>query len=256
MVPPHETPMGADPGPADVAAGSAVERVIDAVVDLIASGQLGPRECLPPEAKLAASLGVSRSSLREAVRVLSYLGVLDVRVGDGTYVTALDGTTLLGGLNLVGRVATESTIDEIFEIRRLLDAGAASIAAGRMTGDQLSAIRCVLDELRVERDGERFVRLDEQFHDLIVQATGNAALRTLSAGLAARTKRGRLVRSRHGAAELEQSIREHEAIYEQLAAGDAVLASAAAALHVDAVARWLRRSARSTDALDRELESR
>ena len=68
---------------------------------------MAPATRLPPEGELAALMGVSRGSLREAVRVLAHLGIVDVRVGDGTYVTDLGGANLLRGFNLVSEVANE-----------------------------------------------------------------------------------------------------------------------------------------------------
>ena len=101
--------------------GSATDRTIEGIVTLIASGELAANERLPPEDRLAEQMEVSRGSLREAVRVLAYLGILDVRVGDGTYVTELNADRLLAGLDLIGRVANNKTVLEIFEIRTVLE---------------------------------------------------------------------------------------------------------------------------------------
>ena len=109
--------------------GSATDRTIEGIVALIASGELAANERLPSEDRLAEQMEVSRGSLREAVRVLAYLGILDVRVGDGTYVTDLNADRLLAGLDLIGRVANNKTVLEIFEIRTVLESAAASLAA-------------------------------------------------------------------------------------------------------------------------------
>ena len=119
---------------------SATERAIDAVVSLISDGFIGATTRLPPENDLASQIGVSRGSLREAVRVLDYLGIVDVRVGDGTYVTNLDGASLLGGLSLLGRVANDQTVLEILEIRRVIESAAAAMAANRITPEQLTEL--------------------------------------------------------------------------------------------------------------------
>ena len=79
-------PVGVVPETKSTDKTSATDRTIDRIVGLITSGELAANQRLPPEDKLAERMEVSRGSLREAVRVLAYLGVLDVRVGDGTYV--------------------------------------------------------------------------------------------------------------------------------------------------------------------------
>jgi GntR family transcriptional repressor for pyruvate dehydrogenase complex len=238
MVSKHvEPPTVKDPEPDR---RSATERAIEAVVTLIGDDSIGASARLPPENDLAALIGVSRGSLREAVRVLDYLGVLDVRVGDGTYVSDLSGATLLGGLNLFGRVVNDATALEIFEIRRVIESAAAAMAATRISSDQLSELQEVLDELRAETDGPKFVQLDIRFHDLIATATGNASLRVLCASFSARTQTTRLLRSRNGSDILARSTTEHDDIFRHIQAGEPVLAAAASTSHVANVEHWLR----------------
>jgi GntR family transcriptional regulator, transcriptional repressor for pyruvate dehydrogenase complex len=71
------------------------DEAIDRIKEMIVSGELHPGDRLPREADLAERLGLSRSSLREAVRALALIHVLDVRQGDGTYVTSLEASRLL-----------------------------------------------------------------------------------------------------------------------------------------------------------------
>ena len=219
---------------------SATDRTIDGIVALIGAGELAPATRLPPESKLAALMGVSRGSLREAVRVLAYLGIVDVRVGDGTYVTDLDGANLLRGFDLLGQVANEKTALEIFEIRRVLESAAAAMAASRITDEQLSELETHLDELRSEKDSDRFVRLDVQFHDLIASATGNVSLRMLCASFSARTQRARLMRGQNVEGILARSTIEHDDIFRHIRAREPVLAAAAATAHIANVENWLR----------------
>lgn len=230
---------------------SATERTIDGIVELIGAGRLMPSSRLPPESDLASMMGVSRGSLREAVRVLAYLGIVDVRVGNGTYVTDLDGANLLRGLGLVGQVANENTVLEIFEIRRILESAAAAMAATRITDNQIQELENLVEQMRVESEGESFVKLDIQFHDLIAAATGNDSLRMLCGSFSARTQRVRLVRSRNVEGILARSNIEHEGISRHIKCGEPILAAAAATSHVANVEHWLRQDfeavRRSTD---------
>lgn len=219
---------------------SATSRTIDGIAKLISDRVLSPGSRLAPEADFAAEMGVSRGSLREAVRVLAYLGILDVRVGDGTYVTDLDGAQLLSGLDLISQVANAETTLEIFEIRRVLESAATSMAASRITPDQLTELRACLQDLQNATDLDEFVRSDIRFHDIIAEATGNASLHMLCRGLSTRTQRSRLVRGQTGDDTLSRSVAEHEAIFRHIEAGESALAAAAAATHVANVEYWLR----------------
>ncbi|MCY4623094.1 MAG: FCD domain-containing protein [bacterium] len=219
---------------------SATERTIDGIVTLIGAGQFVPGTRLPPESELAALIGVSRGSLREAVRVLVYLGILDVRVGDGTYVTDLDGANLLGGLDLLGQVANERTALEIFEIRRVLESAAAAMAASRITDEQLTELETHLEELTSETDSDRFVMLDIRFHDLIAAASGNVSLRMLCGSFSTQTQRARLLRGHNVEGILARSNLEHNDIFRHIKDGESALAAAAATTHVANVEHWLR----------------
>lgn len=227
---------------------SASSRTIDAIVSLIGGGELAPTTRLPPENDLASLVGVSRGSLREAVRVLDYLGIVDVRVGDGTYVTELDGANLLRGFDLLGQVANESTALEIFEIRRILESAAAALAATRITDEQLSVLEAHLAELRSETSSERYVQLDIEFHDLIAAATGNVSLRMLCASFSARTLRARLMRGQNVDGILARSNVEHDDIFRHIKNREPILAAASVTSHIAKVEHWIREE--FTDASD------
>ena len=116
---------------------SVTDSVIEKIRDLIVTGQIQPGDRLPPEQELATRLSVSRSSLREAVRALSQANVLDVRRGDGTYVTSLEPQLLLSGMSFVVDLMSDSTLVEVFEVRRLLEPAATALAAQRITRSHL-----------------------------------------------------------------------------------------------------------------------
>src|SRR4030088_1569421 len=111
---------------------SVTEGAIDRIRERIVSGAWGPGDRLPKESELAAELGVSRNSLREAVRALSQLRVLEVRQGDGTYVSSLEPGLLLESTGFISHLLLGETEIELYEVRRILEAAAASLAAGRI----------------------------------------------------------------------------------------------------------------------------
>jgi DNA-binding FadR family transcriptional regulator len=107
------------------------DQAITKIKDLIVEGEFAPGDRLPKETELAERLGLSRSSLREAVRALSLVGVLDARQGDGTYVTSLEPELLLAGTSFLGDLVTGPT--ELYAaVRRILEPAATGLATPRL----------------------------------------------------------------------------------------------------------------------------
>ncbi|AGL19180.1 FadR/GntR family transcriptional regulator [Actinoplanes sp. N902-109] len=222
---------------------SLTDKAIARIRELIRSGELAPGSKLPPEPQLAHQLGLSRNLMREAVKALAVARVLEVRRGDGTYVTSLQPDLLLGGL--VGAVellqGDSGTLLELMEVRRLLEPVAAALAATRITGPALAAVKRHLDAMSAARDDvELLNRHDAGFHRAVVTATGNDTLVTLLEGISGQTLRARIWRGLVDGAAAARTIAEHEAIYQALASRDGALAQAAALLHVSTTEGWLR----------------
>jgi GntR family transcriptional repressor for pyruvate dehydrogenase complex len=232
--------MATVPRPGRRGAG-VTDEAIERIRELVASGEWQPGMRLPREADLANQLGLSRNSLREAVRALSLARVLEVRQGDGTYVSSLEPGELLEPTLSATHLLRGRTVLELFEVRRLLEPEAAAVAARRARADIIAALRVELDRMIAAGDrADELVEADAAFHDVIARAPGNEVLRALLRSLSTRTVRARLW---HGLADrnaLDVARAEHERIYEAIAAGDADLAHAAALLHIAHNERWLR----------------
>src|SRR5690242_5977561 len=123
------------------------DEAIEKIKEMIVSGDLRPGDRLPKEADLAERLGLSRNSLREAVKALSLINVLDVRQGDGTYVTSLEPRLLLDAMTFVVEFHRDDTVLEFFEVRRILEPAATAMAALAMTDRQVADLRALPDEL-------------------------------------------------------------------------------------------------------------
>src|SRR6266567_4319887 len=149
--------------------GSGVtDEAIDRIRELIASGQWGAGTRLPREIDLAKQLGLSRNSLREAVRALSLARVLVVRQGDGTYVSSLDPSELLQPTLSATNLLRGRTVLELFEVRRMLEPEAAALAAVRANADVLGELRQELDRMLAAGDrADELVEADTGFHDVI-----------------------------------------------------------------------------------------
>jgi GntR family transcriptional repressor for pyruvate dehydrogenase complex len=221
-------------------AAPVTEAAIEKVRQLIIGGELGPGSRLPPEATLAERLGVSRSSTREAVRALVTARVLDVRRGDGTYVTSLRPQLLLDGIGFAVEMMRDDSALELIEVRRVLEPAVTALAADRATAAHLEEIGASLGRMRRANGHEEFVRFDAEFHDLVGEAAGNETLASMVRGVSSRSLRARVWRDILEADASERTMAEHERIYAALRAGDSASAQAAALLHVRSTEIWLR----------------
>jgi GntR family transcriptional repressor for pyruvate dehydrogenase complex len=219
---------------------SVTDEAIDKIQALIISGSWGPGDRLPKESELATQLGLSRNSLREAVRALSQLRVLEVKQGDGTYVTSLEPELLLESTSFVSHLLVGESALELFEVRRLLEGAAAALAAARIDAAGKEALARKLERMIESATVEELVEADVDFHAVIARATGNTFLTSLLASLSSRTMRARMWRGREVDNALDVTRDEHRRIYEAIVNGDPELARAAAMAHIASGERWLR----------------
>src|SRR2546430_13617462 len=159
-----------------VRAPRVTEGAIDKIRERIVSGAWGPGDRLPKESELAAELELSRNSLREAVRALSQLRVLEVRQGDGTYVSSLEPDQLLESTRFISHLLLGETEIELYEVRRILEAAAAALAAGRIDVQEKLALGQSLERMRAAQSVEELVEADVAFHAVVAQATGHTGL--------------------------------------------------------------------------------
>jgi GntR family transcriptional repressor for pyruvate dehydrogenase complex len=220
-------------------AAPATEAAIKAIRDLIITGELPPGSRLPAENVLAANLGLSRNTLREAVRALVTARVLDVRRGDGTYVTSLEPHLLLEGIGFAVELMQQDRALELLELRRILEPAATALAATRIEPAELAELQGALATMAGSH-GETRIKQDIEFHARIARASRNQTLATMLSELSGKTVHARIW---HGTVEAhadERAHAEHQAIYAALAEGDPSLAHAAALVHVAHTELWYR----------------
>jgi DNA-binding FadR family transcriptional regulator len=218
------------------------DEAIEKIKDMIVSGALRPGDRLPKESRLADDLGLSRNSLREAVRALSLIRILDVRQGDGTYVTSLDPQLLLEALSFVVDFHRDDTVLEFLAVRRILEPAATAMAAASITEEELDALGAQLDALGDEPSVERLVAADLEFHRGIVRGSRNTVLCSLLDGLSGPTTRARVWRGLTQEDAVGRTLREHRAILAALRDRDAEAARSWATVHIASVEQWLRSS--------------
>ncbi|GAA0412028.1 FadR/GntR family transcriptional regulator [Microbispora corallina] len=218
------------------------DTAIDRIKDMIISGELAPGDRLPKEADLAERLGLSRNSLREAVRALALINVLDVRQGDGTYVTSLEPHLLLDALSFVVDFHRDDTVLQFFEVRRILEPAATAMAATTMSDVDVEDLRKILDSLPEDPSVEQLVANDLEFHHRIAAGSGNAVLCSLIESLSGPTARARIWRGLTQEGALGKTREQHVAIYEAVANRRPEVARAWATVHVAGVEEWLRQA--------------
>lgn len=212
--------------------GNLSDRIEGQIAELLRAEQLKPGDRLPAERELAALLGVSRPSVREAVRSLEAQGLLHVRHGQGVFVAAPRSQQDLAA----ALAQQEVTLAELFAMREVLEVPAAGWAAGAGDTVRTAAAAQALGELdaAIRAEAPDFAvlqTLDAAFHMRLVEAAGNRFLRqtlgVLQQMLAAGMETTLLVPGR-----LENSRGEHEQILTAVRAGDAAGARAAARRHI------------------------
>ncbi|MGQ5264711.1 FadR/GntR family transcriptional regulator [Micromonospora sp. ZYX-F-536] len=216
------------------------DEAIDKIKAMIVQGELGPGSRLPREADLAERLGLSRNSLREAVKALSLIRVLDVRQGDGTYVTSLEPALLLDAIGFVVDFHQDDTVLQFLEVRRVLEPAATELAAIRMTDAEIAGLRGILAELGEAPTVEALVANDLRFHNHIAAGSGNNVLCSLIDSLSGPTTRARIWRGLTQEGAVRRTREQHEAICEAIEARQPEAARAWATVHVAGVEQWLR----------------
>ncbi|MEU8754799.1 FadR/GntR family transcriptional regulator [Streptomyces chartreusis] len=219
---------------------SAVEKAFHGLRHMIGTGRLGPGERIPPEGELCEELGVSRGSLREAVRMLAALGVIEPRHGSGTYVSQLRPEDVIGSLSLTLELLPLSGLLEVYEIRRVLEAHVAAQAAARCTPETVRTLFALIEDMEATSDPTKASELDHRFHAEIARVGGNPTLATLLAVFRARSRKYQVFTLPEGPDLRRKSDDDHRVLATAIADRDPVAAAGAAQSHVAQTERWLR----------------
>ena len=171
------------PAKANGGGGRYYEHVIDSIKGMIARGELKCGEKIPSERDLAERFNVSRVPIREALKILEYMGILDSSRGDGTYVRNITVEDLIGKMDFAV-TATADTLMDLLELRISLETFAAYYAAQRRTDEDIDALRQTIVDMReakklphMDDAGIQHLRqLSHQFHRCLVHAAHNSVL--------------------------------------------------------------------------------
>ncbi|MCB9131686.1 MAG: FadR family transcriptional regulator [Anaerolineales bacterium] len=229
---------------------SAIAEEISArLLSLIQEKQLKPGDKLPPERELAATMQVSRPSLREALRA-SMMNVVEIRQGDGTYVTSLEPDLLVEHLDFVISL-DDSTIHHLFEVRRILEVGIAGSGCASAASDAQTAALEAMFNQSVECRRRGGLPADRPGH---ARADGRGHRQPLlKRVMASMSRMGLASRSRTGASQSvrDRTVTDHRAIVAAIKAHDPDAAAQAMLDHLDHVERSLGKTADLQDLADR-----
>jgi GntR family transcriptional regulator, transcriptional repressor for pyruvate dehydrogenase complex len=216
-----------------------VAEITRTLLDYLLSGEIERGSRIPPERQLAEALGVGRSSVREAIKSLSLLGLLDVRQGDGTYLSR-SGSDLLPQVIEWGLLLGEQRIFDLVEARAEIEIMVAGFAAQRVDEKSIGRLKARLEALRdAGEDVSKYVEADVALHLEIATLTENQIFISLVTSL--RSLLGVWAkRVLEHAGETASSFAMHEPIVEAIAAGDVDAARKAMRAHMDRADRRLR----------------
>lgn len=220
------------------APGSVVERI----KELIVREGLRPGDPLPTELELTEALGVSRSRVREAVKTLVALDIVEVRHGFGTYVGRMSLDALVQALafrSLVGPASDQRhLLLDLIDVRQMLETSLAPVVVGRVTDEVLAALAATAAAMTAKAArGEEFRDEDREFHALLVGTTGNAlAVQLTEAFWDVHALSTSLVGP---PTDLVETAQAHVAVVDAARAGDPAALAEAIVRHYDPVRRRL-----------------
>jgi GntR family transcriptional repressor for pyruvate dehydrogenase complex len=198
------------------------------------AGDIRPGQKIPSERKLSEVLGVGRSVVREALKSLTLLGLVEVRQGDGTYLRSTESSLLPDSIEWGLLLSHRRTLD-LIEARRYLEEVLVGLAAERRDEADLLALRGLIGDMReaaAVHDPDRFTAADVAFHLRISRSAGNETLGQVLQGVGT-LLRVWVSRVMHAAHSFEPSLNEHIPVFEAIERGDATAARTAMRSHMD-----------------------
>ena len=156
---------------------SVVQSVINVLTDAIRTKELKPGDRIPPEPELAASLGVARSSVREAIKILTYLGVLESKRSEGTFVCSGFKESMIDPM-VYGIILNQNSTENLIELQGMIESGSMWLAIQKCTDEELEQLAEIIEQMReavkdTDDPVERFFRVDNSFHAAIQEMGKN-----------------------------------------------------------------------------------
>jgi GntR family transcriptional repressor for pyruvate dehydrogenase complex len=232
VAPPAPAALGPLPGET-----SSTDEVARALIDYVFSGQIGPGEKFPSERQLSESFGVGRGVVREGMKSLGLLGLVEFRQGGGTYLRHGE-SELLPRVIEWGLMLGERRASDLVEARRHIEKITTVLAAQRCNDEQLKVIEDALAQMSVASTTDEFVDADVAFHLAVADACGNTVLANMLKSIAS-LLRVWIHRVMEAAESYEESYLEHVPVFEAIRVRDADAAGAAMEQHMNRASQRL-----------------
>jgi GntR family transcriptional repressor for pyruvate dehydrogenase complex len=212
-------------------------KIINQIKEQISSGDLQPGDRLPPERQLAEMMGVNRHTVREALKTLEYMGVVECKTGRGTIINNLGQDLLIDQISQAAGFSPQQLLADVMELRLLLEPGIAALAAERATEQDLTAMQEAMNDLEREFDnGCLGTDADERLHIALAKATHNATIYRLAGPMLKMLEQYRekslRIRTRRS-----ETLQEHTKIFEAVKNRQPEAASKAMVEHLNKVKR-------------------
>lgn len=205
---------------------SVVQSVINCLTDAMRNKELKPGDKIPPEPDLAASLGVARSSVREAIKILTYLGVLESKRSEGTFVCSGFQESMIDPM-IYGIILNQDSFENLMELREMTETGIMRLAVLKYNEEEGRTLEKLLEQMKAVLDSgedmvDRFFQVDNQFHDMISQMGKNPLADKISRVVRTLTHamRYETVTTMINSGRSEELFEAHSRLYETLRSGD------------------------------------
>lgn len=217
------------------------EQVIEQVKNMIIDGTLKKGDKLPSERELAEHLQVSRTSIREALRALQVIGLVECRQGEGNFIKQSFENNLFEPLSIMFMLQKSDT-SEIIELRKIIEIETASIAAKKVTEEELNSMKFLIDVLKGSEDEEERVKADKKFHYTIAHASKNFLIVSILNAVSSlidsfiKDARKKILADKEN---VDVLVKQHKDIYMALKERDPAKASEAMEKHLDFAGKYM-----------------
>jgi GntR family transcriptional regulator, transcriptional repressor for pyruvate dehydrogenase complex len=216
------------------------QEIVKAITDLIMRRVWKPGDMIPSEKELALRFQVGRSTIREAVKSLVVIGVLEARAGEGSFIRE-PNSELVSGAFRWGLMLSERNLDDLMDVRALVEVECARRAAERRDERTLDRLAAAIEEMRDHQgDADLFMTIDMKFHNAISQAAQNPIFESIGSTIQAMVRiwypKAYDIPETKG-----QTISEHLAVADAIAAENSVAAAEAMRHHLVEAGKRLRR---------------
>ncbi|WP_123053886.1 FadR/GntR family transcriptional regulator [Clostridium sp. JN-1] len=217
------------------------EQVIEQVKNMIIDGTLKKGDKLPSERELAEHLQVSRTSIREALRALQVIGLVECRQGEGNFIKQSFENNLFEPLSIMFMLQKSDT-SEIIELRKIIEIETASIAAKKVNEEELNNMKFLIDVLKDSENEEERVKADKKFHYTIAHASKNFLIVSILNAVSSlidsfiKDARRKILADKEN---VDVLVKQHKDIYMALKEKDPVKASQAMEKHLDFAGKYM-----------------